>query len=781
MTREHRGAAPGRWLLAAGPAIVVGVLLLLPALAAASGAQAPPDRSGDRAGATLRPADGSPGARDPAPAPSGPRFVPGEVIVGFRPGVGGVERAAVRATTRTAVDERLAVPRTELLRVRGDRSPRRLARRLERLPEVAYAQPNYYRHATQLPDDPELDALWGLVNGGQLARSQTGIAGADVSAEQAWDVNTGDPETIVAVVDTGVDATHPDLAANVVPGGWDFIDNDSDPSDLDGHGTHVAGTIGAVGDNGIGVAGVAWNVGLLPVRVLDEHGNGTDVGIAHGFAYAAAAGARIVNASLGGEGASPVIDAAIADAPQTLFVVAAGNGGGDGVGDDNDATPIFPCNSPEPNVICVAATDNRDELAGFSNFGATSVDLAAPGVDVRSTAAAGVDRELFFEGFEEDLDGRWQRGGNAGDFESAWDRVAAPVASGDWSIADSPAGDYEPDIHAWIDSPAIDLTGGSDCRLALSRRLDVAPGDFFVVDVTDDGFGEYQSFSQSGSFDWDGFLGDISDYDGAAEFQLGLRIYGDGDGDVGDGAYVDDVSVVCIGSAPGYDFLSGTSMATPHVSGVAALVLAEVPDAPVAQLRDAILDGVDADAALTGVVATGGRLNAAAAVNAVPPRATITSGPSGLIADRRPAFEFTASKPGSFECRVDASPFAPCASGHQTESLADGPHTFRVRAVDGNGAGSAAARSFAVDATAPRTRLVKKPKRRGRKRIARFRFRADEAPVSFRCRIDRRRWRPCASPRRYRVKGGRHVFRVWATDQLGHTGPVKRWKFRVRR
>ncbi|HSI80104.1 MAG TPA: S8 family serine peptidase [Solirubrobacterales bacterium] len=764
----------------------IGTVLVL-AIGAALPAAATPATPSERPGATARGGLGELRVRSGGPlvagdrvraSARGPRFVPGEVIVGFRRRAQPTERAAVRAATRTVLDERLGVPRAELLEIRGDRSPEALAHRLERLPEVAYAQPNYIRSATEIPNDPAFATLWGLHNTGQVVRSQAGIAAADISATAAWDVTTGDRGLIVAVVDTGVDAAHPDLAANIAPGGRDFVDDDEDPSDPEGHGTHVAGTIGAVGGNGVGVAGVAHEVGLLPIRVLDATGNGTDAEIAAGFAYAASHGARIVNASLGGEGAAPVLDAAIAAAPETLFVVAAGNGGEDGIGDDNEATPIFPCNSPEPNVICVAATDSRDELAGFSNFGATSVDLAAPGADVNSTAASGVDREFFFEGFEEPLAGRWIPGG----INNSWGRVGPPAFSGDWSVADSPAGNYSPGTNAWIDSPQVNLAAGSNCDLGFAvERAIPDPQDQLLIEVSDDGFATGVAFALTGTEDWIGFATSISDFDGSPTLQVGLRMLTDNDANVGAGAHVDQISILCTGAGPGYDVLSGTSMATPHVAGVAALVLAEVPDAPVPQLRDAILDSVDTNLALTGFVATGGRLNAAAAVNAVPPRATIISGPSGLIADRTPAFGFTASKPGSFECRVDAAPFAPCASGHLTESLADGPHTFRVRAVNEHGAGSAAARSFAVDATAPRTRIVKKPKRRGRKRVARFRFRADEAPVSFSCRIDRRKWRPCASPRRYRVRRGRHVFHVRATDQLGHTGPVKRWKFRVRR
>lgn len=758
-------------------AIVIAIAATAALAAAAAASATPPERPGSPATVGLAELEvasraGSADVDRLRTAARRPRYVPGEVIVGYRRQTAPAERAAVRAATAAALEERLPVPRAELLEIGAGRSPVAVARRLERLPEVAYAQPNYVRSATEIPNDPAFTTLWGLHNAGQLVRRQTGTAGADISAIAAWEITTGDREVTVAVVDTGVDAAHPDLAANIAPGGRDFVDDDNDPSDLDGHGTHVAGTIGGVGANGVGITGVAQEVGLLPIRVLDEDGNGNDADIAAGFAYAAAQGARIVNASLGGEGAAPVLDAAIAAAPQTLFVVAAGNDGS-----DNDATPFFPCNSPGANVICVAATDSRDELAGFSNFGATSVDLAAPGVDVNSTAAAGVDREYFFEGFEEPLAGRWTPGGS----NNTWGREGASAFSGDWGAADSPGGDYAPNTNAWIDSPQVDLTGGSECALGFAvTRAIPDPQDFLIVEVSDDGFETAIGFGLTGTQGWTRFLPSIADLD-ETTLQVGLRMFSDGDANVGDGASVDHVSILCTGAGPGYDLLSGTSMATPHVAGVAALVLAEHPDAHVNELRDAVLDSVDAQAPLAGVVATGGRLNAEAAVEAVPPRARITSGPSGPIAAREPSFEFSSSKPGSFECRINGSPFAPCATGHRVGPLADGPHTFRVRAVNEHGPGTAAARAFHVDMTAPVTRIRRGPRKVSRKRVARFRFTANESPASFECRLDRRKWKPCASPRRQRVKPGRHVFRIRATDEVGNRGKPAVQRFRVRR
>ncbi len=361
-----------------------------------------------------------------------------------------------------------------------------LAAWAETLAGIAYVEPNFALSLgdTALlgePDDSRFDALWGLHNTGQTG----GAPDADIDAPEAWDLATGSSGVVVAVIDTGVDADHADLAGNMwvnpgeIPGdgidndrngyvddvhGWDFGANDADPDDPNGHGTHVAGTIGAVGDNARGVAGVNWSVSIMSLKFLDASGAGYLSDAIEAIEYATMMRSRFgvnvvaTNNSWGGGGYSTAMRDAIARAGDAgvLFVAAAGNGGGDGVGDDNDASPHYPSNYALDNVLAVAATDRNDRLAGFSNYGDVSVDLAAPGVGITST-----------------------------------------------------------------------FTGGR------------------------------------------------------------------------------------------YTTYSGTSMATPHVAGVAALLAAYNADATAAEIRSAILDGADAIPSLSGRVATGGRLNARGALDAL--------------------------------------------------------------------------------------------------------------------------------------------------------------------
>lgn len=272
-------------------------------------------------------------------------------------------------------------------------------------PDVRYAEPNYAVSLAAIPNDPSFDALWGMNNVAQTG----GTLDADIDAAEAWDISTGSGQTIVAVIDTGVDYRHEDLAANMwvnpgeIPGdgvdndgngyvddvhGYDFANNDGDPLDDHNHGTHVAGTIGAVGNNGIGVAGVNWDVQIMAVKFLAANGGGNIGAAIEALDYAVDNGAVISNNSWGFNGGfSQALHDAVAAAQSEghIFVAAAGNGNFAGVGLNNDLAPFWPSNVDLDNVVAVAALDDDDQRATFSNFGPTTVDVGAPGVDILST------------------------------------------------------------------------------------------------------------------------------------------------------------------------------------------------------------------------------------------------------------------------------------------------------------------------------------------------------------------------------------------------------------
>ena len=550
----------------------------------------------------------SPAASGAAVAGEGIEVVPGELIVRFEPGVGAAKASRTLTEAGAESEQRLPVAGTRLADTdRGRAATAETIAELERDPDVVYAEPNFVRRLDALPDDPFLDELWGFENAGDT----------DIDAAAGWDVTTTSRDLEVAVVDDGISYAHPDLAANIWanPGeagdlstngidddgngyvddarGWDFADGDADPAPVgaDGdHGTHVAGTVGAVGDNGTGVTGVAWRTRLMALRVFDEAGVTTTAKIVAAFRYAARSGADVVNGSFGGGGFSRAELDAIEAAPDSLFVVAAGN-----ESSDNDAVASYPCRYGAENLTCVAATDRDDELAGFSNYGAASVDLAAPGVDILST---------------------------------------------------------------------------------------------YPEDLTPDGYLPYA-------------------------------------------------------------WMSGTSMATPIVSGAAALVYAERPDATGAGIAADLRRSVDPVPALSGRVATGGRLNLATALSGRPPQP-------------EPALE-PAPQP--------VPPIGPQPEPEPDQAPAPEEPEPEPAPVD------------EIDATSPETRIRSGPARRTRDRTPVFRFASSEEASGFRCRLDRRRPKPCSSPYRPgRVGRGRHVFKVFAIDWSGNEdpSPAKR-RFRIRR
>jgi hypothetical protein len=287
---------------------------------------------------------------------------------------------------------------------------------------VEYAEPISCITRRSFRGDPLFGLQWGLNNVGQISPYPppnidpfTGVFDADIDAPEAWDTITGSPNTVIAIIDTGVDYTHPDLAANIwrntneLPDGidndangfvddivgWDTFDNDNDPQDEDGHGTHVAGIAGAVGNNGIGVSGVSWNSQIMAIKASDDSGSFSNASIVGAQAYITRMkvqfGVNIVvsNNSYGGLGTAlfsfSQFDAIrLANNAGIAFVAAAGN---DGLNTDAPTNPVYPAGYNLPGIISVAATDRTDSLASFSNRGFFSVDLAAPGVAVFSTAS----------------------------------------------------------------------------------------------------------------------------------------------------------------------------------------------------------------------------------------------------------------------------------------------------------------------------------------------------------------------------------------------------------
>lgn len=302
-----------------------------------------------------------------------------DIIVVREPGLSAAERTDLRADADVDHVRMLKVPDAEIVRAAPGEVTDAVAA-LNADPDVVAAEPDAPVRA--LTNDTLWSSLWGLENAGQSIYGVPGTSDADIDATAAWTSTLGSGVT-VAVVDTGVETGHADLSGQAVTG-YDFVAGDTTPEDVNGHGTHVAGTIAAKKDNSTGVVGVAPAANVMGLKALDDDGSGWTSDIADAFAHAAANGAKVVNASLGGTGGEATYTAAINAAPNTLFVVAAGN-----ENSSNDSVAKFPCNVARPNVLCVGASTNTDARASFSNWSATHVDLFAPGDDIRSTYPGG--------------------------------------------------------------------------------------------------------------------------------------------------------------------------------------------------------------------------------------------------------------------------------------------------------------------------------------------------------------------------------------------------------
>jgi subtilisin family serine protease len=334
-----------------------------------------------------------------------------EVLVKFKSGVSDEAIEALTARLHDRVEDRIEnAGGVEAIDDLDNADAASIVAEYSKLPEVEYAEPNFEINLEEsegplvpvLPHDPQFGDQWALSNSGQKG----GTKGADISATLAWATTTGTDKLVVAVLDTGVDYTHEDLAANMwarpdslAPyhdaelgtiddlNGFNAVDNASDPMDDNGHGTHCAGIIGAEGENDLGIAGVNWKVQIMPLKFMGAGGSGTTKDAIEAINYVidrkkAGVNVRIISASWGSTQRSRSLEAVIRKAYENdiLFVAAAGNSSV-----DNDRTPHFPSSYDVPNVISVAALDRHDQLASFSNYGVKSVAIAAPGVDILST------------------------------------------------------------------------------------------------------------------------------------------------------------------------------------------------------------------------------------------------------------------------------------------------------------------------------------------------------------------------------------------------------------
>jgi thermitase len=344
--------------------------------------------------------------------------VPGEMIVKVRRAGTGIQglRSALGALSRQieSIDSFETDSQLVKVRLKAGFSVASAIDQLKSSDQVEYAEPNFIYRAMEsgVPNDARFGELWGILNAGQRdSQGTAGRAGVDINVVPVWATGiTGSKNITVAVIDTGIQWDHVDLQDNLYINrgesgskakngidddgngfiddvhGWNFHANTASSTDDQGHGTHCAGTIGGSGNNGIGVAGVNWNVTLMPIKFLGADGGGTLQGAIESVNYARLMKVDIMSNSWGGGGASQALRDAIQQARDAgiLFVAAAGNDGS-----DNDTRPTYPAAYPVDNVLAVSAINNAGGIADFSNYGKTSVHVAAPGVNVLSSYTGG--------------------------------------------------------------------------------------------------------------------------------------------------------------------------------------------------------------------------------------------------------------------------------------------------------------------------------------------------------------------------------------------------------
>jgi subtilisin family serine protease len=499
-------------------------------------------------------------------------------------------------------------------------------------PNIEYVQPNYIYHVTATPNDTHFTSLWGLKNTGQTVTALSAAnsvdpyqnpptgstTGKDMDLTHAWDTITDCSSVIVAVVDTGIKYDHADLAANMwdsgsgaIPNhGWNAITGASaanNPMDDNGHGTHVAGTIGAIGNNSIGSTGICWKTQLMAVKVLDSEGSGTTADIVTGINWAVSHGAKVINMSLGGSSLDPALSTAIDNARTSagaVVVVAAGN---DGL--NNDSTPSYPCNFTKANMVCVAALDQAYGLASFSNYGATSVDVAAPGVNIASTWPFSVTA-------------------TADDFSSGWN---FSPSSGGWGTENLSAGGV---VYPALVNPSnwngsatyaansdhhvyktFNLSGAAKASIAYEVDFDTETNaDFFRIYNSGSG-GDPVSGGTMINID----SGSDAYYDGelplsssclTATCSIGLRFTSNASVQATGVAFLRFKLKKSVFDTGSYNVIEGTSMATPHVTGLAAMLFAYNPNFTYTDVVAAIKNGGVSATALTGKTKTGKAVNA---------------------------------------------------------------------------------------------------------------------------------------------------------------------------
>lgn len=543
-------------------------------------------------------------------------YVEGEVLVTFKTNIAinGANAALSKHALRMAEHYDRNSRHTQ--RVNGlirqkNRSTAQLIESLKTDPNVETVEPNYIRKvSTTPPNDPNFSKLWGLQNTGQSVNGTAGTSGTDTNFLPAWKLaRSSTEEVVIGVVDTGVDITHPDLAANIwlnpseLVGngidddqdgyiddvhGYDFANNTATITDSGDHGTHVAGTIAAVGKNSIGVIGVDYLAKILPLKVSSDGNSITTSATLAAYNYAISLkqkGINIValNASFGGGSYSSTEFDAINALGNVgiIFCAAAGNGDAKGNGVNNDTTPLYPASYTNANIISVAALAQNNTLASFSNYGATSVDIAAPGTNIYSTMPVSMANTITSVSVGTTAYATQQLT-YSGSTPSAG--LTHPI----YSCGIGNTGQFPSGVRANI---ALIQRG----TLTFAQKVTNAMSAGAVAAII------YDNITETLGTGWT--LGSSGNWIPSVQVTLasGSAIL----------ASLPTTGTVINANDPtqAYQYLDGTSMATPHVTGAVAFAALNFPTETMAQRIARILNHKTTVSTLAGKMTTGGRIN----------------------------------------------------------------------------------------------------------------------------------------------------------------------------
>jgi subtilisin family serine protease len=527
-------------------------------------------------------------------------YKPGELLVRFKKGTTEEQVKSLhhgQGNKTIGKNERMRIHRVKL---KEGVTEEEAIKHYAASPLVELVERHALRYPNKIPNDPFVADQWALQS---------------ISLPKAWDFAQECPEVVIAVVDTGVDYAHPDLSGNIwintteqngTPGidndgngfvddvyGWDFADGDAVPLDVFRHGTHVAGIIGARGNDGQGIAGVCWTVKLMVLKVqADGAEEMDDLAVINALQYAADQGARIINCSFGGEEQSQAEYDAFAELQTAgiLVVCAAGNLSRD---IDTAGLQVYPASYNLNNILTVAASDQSNLLAYFSNYGLTSVDIMAPGVSIKSTVPATEVRESSV--IVQTASGTATYAANAMEFAGITDDDGLTATAYYCGLG------YPQDFPPQVSGNIALIQRGT---LLFSQKVTNAQNAGAVAAIIYNNVADDLNFDQNG-----GTLGQAGNWIPAVSLTKA-----EGEAIQALGTPLVTVINKVGSSTSAYGLKEGTSMATPYVAGVAGLILSKNPQMTYTAVKSVIMNKVDLVPSVAGKIVSGGKINALAAL-----------------------------------------------------------------------------------------------------------------------------------------------------------------------